>query len=267
MVPPGGGVFEHLLPEGGRESDPEQSGEIESFSWLQFSNQKSCRRYPWRRTPVSAEAAADEQVFGWFSRLFVRGCVVQPGPNFSLIAVSAWAQCRHHRLNWCGNRKCHDLHSDAALQTGDGVKAVILHRCCNSDTDLSALSLQSTPCSPSSSTWWSSPTSPSTLRLSGTLAAKSWSWPRRWYDTELRPERRRFLLLLLLLNTWVYSLNCVGAVRPASIFYLQAAGAFLIQLSEQSYGCCAVSVLPQEDVWAPAAFQRNECEAEIQQNK
>ncbi len=50
--------------------------------------------------------------------------------------------------------------------------------------------LQSTPCSPSSSTWWSSPTWPSTWRPSGTLAAKRWSWPRRLKtnDTEERPH-------------------------------------------------------------------------------
>lgn len=44
---------------------------------------------------------------------------------------------------------------------------------------LSVLSaLQSTPCSPSLSTWWCSPTWPSTWRPSGTSGLKRWWWLR-----------------------------------------------------------------------------------------
>lgn len=48
--------------------------------------------------------------------------------------------------------------------------------------------LQSTPCLPSSNTWWFSPTWPSTWLLSGTLGAKRWSWPRRPKTNDTKPQ-------------------------------------------------------------------------------
>lgn len=104
MVPPGGGVL-NISYQREVVNQTQNNLDIKSFSW-----------YPWRRTLVSAAA---EQVFGWFSRWFARGCVVQPGPNFSLTAVSAWAQFRHHqevpRLTlWCSAADRSDLRLEAS---------------------------------------------------------------------------------------------------------------------------------------------------------
>lgn len=80
-------------------------------------------------------------------------------------------------------KKCGTIMTDSRPHGRGSVCCSVVHT-----PSLCFAVLQSTPCLPSLNTWWSSPTWPSTWRLSGTLGAKRWSWPRRLKTNDTRPQ-------------------------------------------------------------------------------